>query len=54
MKKIKNKNKKPPARIKFQKKKDDKLTFFLMRLIYNFSIWNEKSIFKKVKYAYIR
>ena len=28
IKMVKNKNKKPPARINFEKKKDDKLRFF--------------------------
>ena len=30
---VKNKNKKPHARINFEKKKDNKLRFFLSRLI---------------------
>ena len=30
---VKNKNKKPPARINFEKKKDDKLRFFLSCLM---------------------
>ena len=34
IKMVKNKNKKPPARINFEKKKDDKLRFFLSRLTY--------------------
>ena len=33
IKMVKNKNKKPPARINFEKKKDDKLRFFLSCLI---------------------
>ena len=40
IKMVKNKNKKPPARINFEKKKDDKLRFFFKspRCVYDFYI----------------